>query len=158
MALGRSQLRALSAPISTLSAKARELVFPHVRQPIQCRLTEQLVFTHLPIVILSALGVIQVEDKVPDLDTGRECRVETRDGSGYDLNHCIADETEARQQILDEWASFAADDRRQCAEEVATAGDRSYVELLTCLEMARDVRRAEVEAPQERRKPADPRD
>jgi hypothetical protein len=111
--------------------------------------------THLPIVILSALGVIQVEAKVPDLDIARECRSETQDGSGYDLNHCIADETEARRQIQDEWASFLEEDRRGCMQETMTAGERSYVELLTCLEMARDVRRAEADVPQQSRRSPD---
>ena len=111
--------------------------------------------TQLPIVILSAVGLIQVSDKWPDLDIARECRSETQDGLGYDLNHCIADETEARQQIQDEWETFAVDDRRQCAEETKTTDEGSYVELLTCLEMARDVRRAEPDLPhQQRRKPS----
>lgn len=108
----------------------------------------------LPIVILSALGLIQVEDKWPNLDVARECRSETLDGSEYDFNHCVADETEARRQIQDKWESFAVDDRRQCAKETSTADESSYVELLTCLEMARDVRRAEADPPhQQRRKP-----
>ena len=87
--------------------------------------------TRLPIFVLSALGLSQVEDKWPDLDIARECCSEMQDGSGYDLNHCIADETEARQQVQNEWASFAADDRRQCIEETATAGERSYAPLKT---------------------------
>jgi hypothetical protein len=116
---------------------------------------EQPMLTHLPIVILSALGVSQVEAKVPDLDIARECRSETQDGSGYDLNHCIADETEARRQIQDEWASFLEEDKRGCMQETMTAGERSYVELLTCLEMARDVRHAEADVPQQSRRNPD---
>ena len=97
--------------------------------------------THLPI-ILSTLAVIQVSDKLPDLDIGRECRSEAHDGFSQDLDRCTTDETQARQRMQKDWASFAADDRRRCIEETAIAGDGSYVELLTCLEMARDDRRA----------------
>jgi hypothetical protein len=111
--------------------------------------------TYLPIFVLSAFGLIQVDYKWPDIDIARECRSETQDGSGYDLNHCIADETEARQQIQNESASFAAEDRRQCVgETTSTPDERSYVELLVCLEMARDVRRGEADGPQQQhRKP-----
>jgi hypothetical protein len=106
--------------------------------------------TRLPIFLLSALAMIQVVDKVPDLDIGRECRLENQDGSGYNLDHCIADETSARQQILTEWESFDRDEKRQCVGETMIAGDSSYVELLICLETARDVRvkRVQTDDPQ----------
>jgi hypothetical protein len=110
--------------------------------------------THLPI-ILSALAVTQVTDKLPNLDIARECRSEANDGSRQDLDHCITDETQARQQIQKDWASFAADDRPRCVQETAIAGDGSYVEMLTCLEMARhDRREADISQQQPRKPPS----
>jgi hypothetical protein len=38
------------------------------------------------------------------------------------------------------WSTFSADDKRHCIAETIMGGKSSYTELITCLEMARDVR------------------
>jgi hypothetical protein len=54
----------------------------------------------------------------------------------YDV--CMSDEQDAHTQLVKEWASLAAPDKVRC---VRTAGYLpSYVEWITCLDMARDVR------------------
>jgi len=45
-----------------------------------------------------------------------------------------------REQLVKQWSSFSADDRTHCVNESVMGGESSYTELLTCLEMARDVR------------------
>jgi hypothetical protein len=45
-----------------------------------------------------------------------------------------------RDQLVKEWSTFAAPDKVACTKESRTGGEASYTELLTCLEMARDVR------------------
>jgi hypothetical protein len=42
--------------------------------------------------------------------------------------------------MIKEWTSFSADDRTHCTAEAKMGGESSYTDLLTCLEMARDVR------------------
>jgi hypothetical protein len=61
---------------------------------------------------------------------------------------CIESELAVREQLVKEWSSFSAGDRTHCIDKTIMGGESSYTELLTCLEMARDVRamRAE-EAP-----------
>ena len=41
---------------------------------------------------------------------------------------------------MQEWSSFVASDKENCAEESTAGGLPSYTELLTCLEMARETR------------------
>ena len=56
------------------------------------------------------------------------------------FDQCIKAEQDNREQIIKEWSQFSADDRRHCIAESTMGGESSYTELLTCLEMARDVR------------------
>jgi hypothetical protein len=51
-----------------------------------------------------------------------------------------------RETMINEWSTFSADDRRHCVLEATMGGESSYTDLLTCLEMARDVRKLHSEA------------
>jgi hypothetical protein len=96
---------------------------------------------HLPIAILTTLSPISVSDMVPKFDTVRECRFEG--GPSVDVARCYRDEAAAFRQLQETWAQYAGADRKTCMTE-ATIGDfASYVELLTCLEMARDAKSAD---------------
>jgi colicin import membrane protein len=53
---------------------------------------------------------------------------------------CIETEQATREQIEKEWTTFSAADKRHCVVLATTGGESSNTELLTCLEMARDVR------------------
>jgi hypothetical protein len=60
--------------------------------------------------------------------------------SGY-VSVCLRKEQEARQQIEKLWQEFNAADKAQCIPRTRAFERGTYTELLTCLEMARDVRR-----------------
>ena len=93
---------------------------------------------HLPIAILATLSPIPVSDTVPTFDIVKECRYEG--GSAANVERCSQDETAALAQLRAEWAQFAGADQKTCMVTTTTTGGfASYVELLTCLEMARDV-------------------
>jgi len=92
---------------------------------------------HLPIVILATLSPIAVSDTLPKFDIVRECNVEG--GPNVDVARCSRDEAAALRQIQEAWAQYAGTDRKACTFEATLGGFSSYVELLTCLEMARDV-------------------
>ena len=54
---------------------------------------------------------------------------------------CMADQIKARDDLVRQWAQFAPDSRARCTQMVTgIAGMESYVELLTCLQMAKDVK------------------
>ena len=94
---------------------------------------------HLPIVILASLPLTPVADNVPKFDIARECRSEG--GSKAVVEKCTGDEAEARDQLQTQWTQFTASDKAVCTKETNMDGSPSYVELLTCLEMARDVKK-----------------
>jgi hypothetical protein len=92
---------------------------------------------HLPIVILATLLPVAVTETVPKFDIARECRLEG--GSTPDLNRCSRDEAAALERLKTEWAQLVGAEKKTCMGEITIGGFASYVELLTCLEMARDV-------------------
>jgi hypothetical protein len=48
--------------------------------------------------------------------------------------------------MIKEWAAFSSDDKTHCVAEATMGGESSYTELVTCLEMARDVRQLHSQA------------
>ena len=63
----------------------------------------------------------------------------------YTFDQCMEAEQTDRQTIIKEWSTFSAEDRRHCIAEATMGGESSYTELVTCLEMARDVRQLKSE-------------
>ena len=63
---------------------------------------------------------------------------------GQTLDTCLQKEEAARDQLSKNWANFPARDRTECSGAV-TIGPPSYVDLLTCLEMRREVRLPPIE-------------
>jgi hypothetical protein len=94
---------------------------------------------HLAIAIVTSLPLTPVADNVPKFDIAKECQSEG--GSKAVLEKCAEDEANARAQLQTQWNQFGAVDKTACIRETSMDGTPSYVELLTCLEMARDVRK-----------------
>jgi hypothetical protein len=92
----------------------------------------------LPIVILTTLSPTPISDTVPKFDIARECRYEG--GFASDIDRCSRDEATALKQLKNEWTQFVTTDKGTCMTEATIDGLASYVELLTCLEIASDVR------------------
>jgi hypothetical protein len=81
-------------------------------------------------------------DEVPKYDVNKSCKADVKayQGAGQQSG-CLADEQNARQTLVAQWNQFTPDSRSRCAQMVGDpAGPQSYVELLTCLQMAKDVK------------------
>lgn len=109
----------------------------------------------LPSVLaLGAHILISVADSVPTFNVEPVCRgIAVQGGTSYRdttvakaKQECLDSERETREQVVKQWSTFSAIDRRHCIAEATMGGDSSYTELLTCLEMARDVRKLGSEA------------
>jgi|SRR5688572_24818064 hypothetical protein len=88
-------------------------------------------------VIVASHFVVTVEDRVPTLNTDSVCKAKSIQA---DAERCVQDEQRARDTLTKEWAQFTGAERTRCLSTATTSGISSYVELLTCLEIARDVR------------------
>ena len=83
--------------------------------------------------------VVAVAEEVPAFDTAPGCRAAAQ-VSPEGFNACMKDEQAARTQLASQWDKFVASDRATCTQNETSSGSPSYVELLTCLQMARDAR------------------
>jgi len=86
-------------------------------------------------------------DDIPNLDVRPICRgiaSQSADplaaGLQATFEQCLESEKQVREQLKKEWPTFSAADKQHCVALARTGGESSNTELLTCLEMARDVR------------------
>jgi hypothetical protein len=101
--------------------------------------------------VLAGHLAIAVADKVPAFNLEPSCRgaaqvavpkpdghmpsaAEIRDG-------CFAKEQDAREQLARQWSNFDRDHRASCVRSTSAGGIPSYIELLTCLEIADQARK-----------------
>jgi hypothetical protein len=91
-------------------------------------------------------------DEYPTLDVAQVCHGITEQSDleaglfQTSFDQCIKAEQATREQIIKQWSQFSADEKTHCIAEATMGGDSSYTELLTCLEMARDVRQLHSQA------------
>jgi hypothetical protein len=91
---------------------------------------------------------LAASDSVPVLNVQQVCQGIAQQGgvSFHDTDvadekkNCLDSESAVRDQLVKQWSSFSAPDKSACTKESEMGGESSYTELLTCLEMARDVR------------------
>jgi len=104
------------------------------------------------VVLLMTPVLMAKSDDVPVLNVQQVCRgiaqqaMDPSETGGPDLamSQCVASEQEVRSELVKAWPAFVSADKQHCTREATMGGEASYTELITCLEMARDVRRMRV--------------
>jgi hypothetical protein len=81
-------------------------------------------------------------DEVPTYDVAATCHAESKGDPGAGIAAaCLTQEQSARETLARQWNQFTAQSKTTCMQtETDVAGVRSYVELLTCLQIAKDVK------------------
>lgn len=87
-------------------------------------------------------------DDIPNLDVRQVCRgIASQSASNPEdvgirtsFEQCMQSEQAVREELKQAWPTFSAADKQHCVALSKTGGESSNTELLTCLEMARDVR------------------
>src|SRR5215467_1522268 len=85
-------------------------------------------------------------DDVPTLDVNPVCHGIAMQGEleaglqRTNFEQCVQREQATRDEIKKQWSTFTTPDKSHCVALAKTGGESSYTELLTCMEMARDVR------------------
>jgi hypothetical protein len=81
----------------------------------------------------------------PTIDVRKSCEISEKNigplpgqDSGSNLEHCLKEQQDARQEMINSWTKYPQDDKQKCIN--TTGFLPSYVEWLTCLEMYRYVR------------------
>jgi hypothetical protein len=85
-------------------------------------------------------------DDIPTLDVRPVCHgIASQSGlevglQQTSLEQCVQSEQAVREQLKKEWSTFSTADKSHCVALAKTGGESSYTELVTCMEMSRDVR------------------
>lgn len=92
-----------------------------------------------PIILVSAYtGLAQV----PRYDVNPTCRAAAvSNGFTRPQSACMGDERDARAKLEKQWSRYGLAERRRCTVMTQTGGPPSYVELLTCLQIAKEASR-----------------
>jgi hypothetical protein len=111
------------------------------------------------VLMLGAHLAVPAADSVPSLNVEQVCQGIAQQGGvtfhdpqiGQEKKDCLDSEQAIRDELVKRWPDFNGADKVACTNESRMGGDSSYTELLTCLEMARDVRtlRTEAKEPQD---------
>jgi hypothetical protein len=98
----------------------------------------KLTLIYLPVLLLGS-QIVLAADPVPKIDIVRSCQSAgaTAGAATRDKTACEQSENNARATLEKEWSQFAPSDRTRCARLITVGGGPSYVELLTCLELAK---------------------
>jgi hypothetical protein len=99
-------------------------------------------FVPLSLLLVAVPLVAAAADQVPVFDLHPTCRgaAATAGGGGSGLDVCLRSEHSARDKLAQEWTAFSAADRSRCVQLANMTRMPSYVQVITCLEMARDAR------------------
>jgi hypothetical protein len=111
-----------------------------------------ILITGVSVILLMTPMYMARSDDVPVLNVHQVCRgiaeqgMDPSETGGPDLamSQCIASEQEVRGQLVKAWPDFVAADKQHCTREATMGGEASYTDLITCLEMARDVRKMHI--------------
>src|SRR5262245_30674570 len=95
----------------------------------------------LPTMAFGSLLLLASVDQPPTLNIALTC-ASTELSETAQAGQCERIEEEARNTLASDWPKFPAADRRDCLAVTRIGGVPSYVQVLTCLEIARDARRA----------------
>jgi hypothetical protein len=98
--------------------------------------------------LLMPVATAPAPDTVPQLNVEQVCEGIAKQGGvtfrdpaiELERKNCLQSEQSIRDELVKQWSSFSPADRTSCVNEARMGGESSYTELITCLEMARDVR------------------
>jgi hypothetical protein len=84
------------------------------------------------------------ETRLPALDVEKSCKSVSSLAVGQvSPAKCVEQENAAKTELQKSWSTFAAGDRERCTGLASAGGYPSYIELLSCVQMARDARSLE---------------
>jgi hypothetical protein len=122
---------------------------PNISKEYRLKGIAEMLFSFVPLVLGS--HVLLAAAGLPSIDLQTLCHSSARTMAGLSgdpmktFDACISDEEEARQQLLRDWLTYPSSDRALCMR--TTDYLPSYVEWITCAEMAKDLRRIRKEKP-----------
>lgn len=93
-----------------------------------------------PLLATFPLATPAFADAVPDLDVAQTCRSASRANTSVsdnaNVDGCLRSERDAKKEAERRWGDYTPSAKRQCEDQYKAGGYPSYVEMVTCLELA----------------------
>ncbi len=88
-------------------------------------------------------------DDIPTLRVEETCRGIVRQSTDplaggqptVTFEQCMQAERLDKERLSKGWSTFSVEEKRHCVAEARMGGESSYTDFITCLEMARDVKK-----------------
>ena len=97
----------------------------------------------LPVMLTAAHLVVPTAYEVPKLNVTPSCQAAAVGliGQGKSsFSACIQNEQQARAKLRKQWNAYGRAERTRCEQVETLGGPPSYVELLTCLQIAKEAK------------------
>ena len=98
-------------------------------------------------IAVAAQFVVAAADGVPNINYESGCRAAAAASASLGITvdnqsvgACMAEEKQAHDKLVQQWTQFPPNYRMHCEREAALGQMPSYVELQTCLQIARETR------------------
>jgi hypothetical protein len=102
----------------------------------------------LTLVMIGSQLTIPVSERVPDINIQKQCKLRQaadktmREPEPRSVADCVREENEAKRELVRIWAKSDSIMRDRCEDEATALGTRTYLDLLTCLQIADDTKPA----------------
>ena len=96
--------------------------------------------------VLLPLSATAAPGRMPELNVKAICRARDADArllrstTGQSVDECVHDEEAAKQRLNSLWSNTAAAIRNRCESEAHSLGMTSYLDLVTCIQMADELK------------------
>lgn len=97
-------------------------------------LLTRILASTLPLILASAA----LASEVPKLNVKPTCRAAAASSVTRPQEACLRDERQAQTTLEKQWKQYSGAEQNRCTSLTRLGGPPSYVELLTCLETAKE--------------------
>ena len=100
----------------------------------------------LPVAYLGTQMTVAAADGVPRINIERLCRARSADDrlmrlpEAQSVADCIQEEKNSRDKLGTTWPAAAGSIRARCRADAVALGTLSYLDLLSCLQLAEDIK------------------
>jgi hypothetical protein len=100
----------------------------------------------LSLAVLGAQLTTPASDRLPELKVDALCKARSAEAKLMRLSEtrsvadCVSDEKDAKQELDRVWRSTSGPIRKQCESDGITLGTRGYLDLLSCIQIANDIK------------------
>jgi hypothetical protein len=102
----------------------------------------------LTLAMIGSQLTIPVSERVPDINVQKLCKLIAANAKimgepkPQSVSDCVREENDAKQELVRIWPKTDSVMRDRCEGEATALGTRTYLDLLTCLQIANDTRSA----------------